>query len=681
MSPSLDPRRCHEPSPKSDRTPLASLLSLLESAPALLWEVDTELRFTFLTGAALSAIGISDCSYTGRSIRDLFSPAAPPGTASVSESDVTFSGSQRPLADARGSGRFPATYPAKALIAHDNALKGQGGSFETELNGRDLRATVKPVIGPDGAVIGVIGIALDLTERIVAERALRFSEYSYRSLIEEAPYAICRSTFRGELLLVNRAMTEMLGYEAPFGSELLLRDLPFVFSPAGSFDAFQKALLLHGSHPGTETAWIRRDGQSIQVWVSGRIVRNAAGQISHLDIFAENITEKKRLEAELGQAKRMQALGQLAGGVAHDFNNLLTVISGYAEMLLSGPLGTQARKPLAAIKEAAEKAAALTKQMLAFSRRQVLHSQTVNLNDVLSNLSGILTRLIKENVELTLIQGKDLWSVNADPNEIERVILNLAVNAQDAMPRGGRLTIETANVGPDERPALKMDKFKDGDYVQIIVRDTGIGMDSDTQARAFEPFFTTKQPSGGTGLGLSVVYGVVRQSGGCIRLESEPGVGTTFRIYLPRVDPQATPANELAARPWVLPRGSETILFAEDDPAVRRLLGPFLESLGYRVLTVSDGEDAIRVSQSHRAEIHLLLSDLIMPKVDGRELAARLKSADRANMKVLFISGYAGHTVAVEDLRLHGACFLQKPFSMDLLANTVRGALDGTLPQ
>jgi two-component system cell cycle sensor histidine kinase/response regulator CckA len=648
MNPSLDPRCRPEPSPESGRLPLASLLSLLESAPALLWEADAELRFTFLTGAALSAIGISEHSYTGRSIQDLFPPS---------------------------------THSANALRAHDHALLGQSGSFEVEVNGRDLRATVKPLIGPDGAIVGVIGIALDMTERIVAERALRFSEYSYRSLIEEAPYAICRSTFRGELLLVNRAMTEMLGYEAPSGSELLLRDLPLVFTPAGSFEAFQKALLLHGSHPGTEAAWIRRDGQSIQVWVSGRIVRNASGQISHLDIFAENITEKKRLEAELGQAKRMQALGQLAGGVAHDFNNLLTVISGYAEMLLSRPLEPQSRQPLTAVKEAAEKAAALTKQMLAFSRRQVLHSQTVNLNDILRNLIAILTRLIKENIELILIPGDDLWSVNADPNEIERVILNLAVNAQDAMPRGGRLTIETASLGADERLALESETLKDGDYVQIIVRDTGIGMDTDTQARAFEPFFTTKQPNEGTGLGLSVVYGVVRQSGGCILLESEPGTGTTFRIYLPRVDAEPATAHEFGARQRALPRGSETILLAEDDPAVRGLLAPFLENLGYQVLTVTDGEDAIGISQSYAAEIHLLLSDLIMPKVGGQELAARLKSTDRPNVKVLFISGYAGHAVAAEDLESDGACFLQKPFSMDLLANTVRGALDGTLPQ
>ena len=627
---------------------MASLLSLLESAPALLWEADRDLRFTFLTGAALSAISRDGGSSIGKSVIDLFAPGANAG---------------------------------KALKAHESALLGQVGSFEAEVHGRDLRATVKPLAGPDGAVIGVIGIALDMTERIVTERALRFSEYSYRSLIEEAPYAICRSTFRGELLLVNRAMTEMLGYYSPAGAELLLRDLPLVFDPAGSFEAFQQALVADGSHPGMETAWIRKDGQSIQVWVSGRIVRNAAGEISHLDIFAENITEKKRLEAELGQAKRMQALGQLAGGVAHDFNNLLTVISGYAEMLLCQPLEEESRKHLAAVRDAAEKAAALTKQMLAFSRRQVLRSQTVNLNDVLRNLLGILSRLIKENIELVLTPADDLWSVNADPNEIERVILNLAVNAQDAMPGGGRLTIETANVRSDDRPALEPDKLQNADYVEIAVRDTGIGMDRETQARAFEPFFTTKQPNEGTGLGLSVVYGVVRQSGGFVGLESKPGVGTAFRIYLPRVEPKPAPASEFPAKPWPLPRGTETILFAEDDPAVRGLLAPFLESLGYQILTVPDGEAAIRISESYFGEIHLLLSDLIMPKVGGRELAAKLKGADRPDLKVLFISGYAGHTVAAEGLSLNGASFLQKPFSMDLLANTVRGALDGTLRQ
>ncbi len=620
---------------------MLELLALLESVPAVLWGTDGEFRITHLTGAALPAIGVSPVLYAGRTIEDLFSPAS---------------------------------NAQKVRRAHDNALRGQGSSFEVDVNGRDLQANVKPRRGPGGTIIGVIGIALDMTERMVAERALRLSEHSYRSLIEEAPYAICRSTLSGELLQVNRAMTEMLGYDATSSPELLLRDLPLIFAPASSFDGFQRALLDGGSHPGTDGTWLRRDGEAIQVRVSGRVVHNFAGKGSHLDVFAENVTEKKKLEAELGQAQRMQAIGELAGGVAHDFNNILTVIGGHVEMMLPASQDTESRKRLEEVKQAAEKAASLTKQLLAFSRRQVLRSRTVNLNEVIGKLIGMLARLIKENVELIFAPQEDLGSVKADPHEIERVLLNLAVNAQDAMPAGGRLTIETANVRVDGQSA----EIKAGDYVQILVRDTGVGMDRETQDRAFEPFFTTKQPTEGTGLGLSVVYGVVRQSGGHIRLESEPGAGTIFRIYFPRVATAPVPAQEPAPM-RSLPRGLETILVAEDDAAIRGLVSRTLSDLGYQVLSAPDGVTAMNVARTYSDEIHLVLSDLVMPTLGGRELAAKLKRR-APNLKVVFMSGYAGHAVAEKELELAGECFLSKPFSMVLLANTVRGVLDGFLP-
>jgi PAS domain S-box-containing protein len=639
-------RRCHQASlPKGDCPAISSLLALLESVPALLWETDANLCFTALTGAALLSMGVSAERYAGRTVRDLFSPAG----------------------DAQ-----------KAGGAHEIALLGQTGSFEVDVNGRDLHACVKPLRGPDGAIAGVIGIALDMTERMVAERALRLSEYSYRSLIEEAPYAICRSTIGGELLQVNRAMTEMLGYDPASSSELLLRDLPLIFAPAGSFEAFQKALLDGGSHPGTDTDWLRRDGHTIQVRVSGRVLRDPSREVSYLDVFAENVTAKKQLEAELSQAQRMQAIGQLAGGVAHDFNNLLTVIGGHVEIMLSEPRDAESRERLEQVQQAAVKAALLTKQLLAFSRRQVLRVRTVDLNEVIGKLMGMLGRVIKENVELVFVPGDLLGSVQADPNEIERVLVNLAVNAQDAMPAGGRLTIETSNVCVAGQPPLPLDEFKAGDYVQILVRDTGIGMDRETQARAFEPFFTTKQPNEGTGLGLSVVYGVVRQSGGYVRLESEPGLGTTFRIYLPRGAADPVPAHE-ALSVGSLPLGSETILFAEDDEAIRQFVADALNSLGYHVLSAPDGVAAMSVAQSHPGPIHMLLTDLVMPMVGGRELAQRLKGAD-PDLKVVFVSGYAGHALAEKELELPSVCFLQKPFSMESLANTVRGVLDGLLP-
>jgi two-component system cell cycle sensor histidine kinase/response regulator CckA len=458
---------------------------------------------------------------------------------------------------------------------------------------------------------------------------------------------------------------------------LLLRDLPLIFTPAGSFEPFRKALLEGEPHPGSDCAWLRRDGKSIQVRITGRAVRDAAGQISHLDILAENVTEKRQLEAELSHAQKMHAIGQLAGGVAHDFNNLLTVISGHVELLLGQPFEPDAQDRLSEIKHAADKAAALTKQLLAFSRRQVLRSRIVDLNDVIRSLMGMLSRLIKESVDLIFVPGENLGSVKADPHEIERVLLNLAVNAQDAMPGGGRLLIETANVRINDQFTLEPDELKAGEYVQIIVRDNGHGMDRETQARVFEPFFTTKQPNEGTGLGLSVVYGVVRQSGGYIRLESEPGVGTTFRIYLPRVIPpsSALPETEQGRS---APRGSETILFAEDDTAIRKLVAHSLRGLGYHVLSAPDGVDAIGMAETYQGPIHLLLSDLVMPTVGGRELAATLRRT-APGLKVLFISGYAGNSAAVKELDLPGVYFLQKPFSMETLARTVRGVLDGSL--
>jgi PAS domain S-box-containing protein len=606
----------------------------------MVWQTDSDLRLMCLAGAALRSIDASAALLAGRPVEELF----------ASKSD--------------------------ARQAHEAARHGRPSTFEIDVNGRDLHVTVKPLYGLAGAVTGVIGIALDMTERTVAERALRISEHSYRSLIEEAPYAICRSTVGGELLQVNRAMIEMLGYDITSTAELLLRDLPLIFTPPASFEPFKKSLLEGELHPAADAAWVRRDGKVIQVRITGRAVRDNTGQISHLDILAENVTDKRQLEAELSHAQKMHAIGQLAGGVAHDFNNLLTVISGHVELLLGQENERESYERLSEIKHAADKAASLTRQLLAFSRRQVLRSRIVDLNDVVRPLMGMLSRLIKESVELIFVPGDNLGSVKADPHEIERVLLNLAVNAQDAMPGGGRLVIETANVRIDEQPSLP-DELKAGDYVQIMVRDNGHGMDRETQARVFEPFFTTKQPNEGTGLGLSVVYGVVRQSGGYIRLESEPGVGTTFRIYLPRVMPpsDALPETTLGR---MAPRGSETILFAEDDTAIRKLVAHSLRSLGYHVLSAPDGVDAIGMAETYKEPIHLLLSDLVMPTVGGRELAATLRRSS-PGLKVLFISGYAGNSAALKELDLPGVYFLQKPFSMESLARTVRGVLDGSL--
>jgi PAS domain S-box-containing protein len=618
---------------------LSSLLSLLERMPALLWTTDSDARFTSLAGAGLETTGVSVADLAGKSVDHLF---------------------------------HAAEAVQSAHHAHLRALEGHACSFDAAVNGRDLQAHIGPALGPDGAVVGVIGVALDLTERMVAERALRLSEHSYRSLIEEAPYAICRCTVGGQLLQVNFAMLEMLGYDSASEAELLIRDMPEIFS--GDFDTVRTRLLAAGTANGIESTWVRRDGTPIQVLVSGRAIRHHSGEVSILDILAQDVTGQKHLEEQLVQAQKMQAVGQLAGGVAHDFNNLLTIIDGQVEIILHNTANEDLRERLSQVKQATDRAAMLTRQLLAFSRRQVLRAKVVDLNHVIGHLIGLLKRLIKEDVELVFLPQRDLGWVKADPYQIEQVLINLAVNAQDAMPRGGRLTIETHNLSVDRHPIRQPEDLEPGEYVQILVRDTGHGMDREVQARAFEPFFTTKKLGQGTGLGLSMAYGIVKQSGGHIRLDSTPGDGCTFWIHLPRVAP-ATSTLPSPPSPTTLPRGSETILLAEDETGVRKMIGGYLEDLGYRVLTASDGMDGISLVQTYTGTIHLLLTDLVMPKLGGPELAMELRKR-LPRLKVIFLSGYAGHALSAGDLDLPDARFLAKPLSMEVLAKAVREVLD-----
>jgi len=502
-------------------------------------------------------------------------------------------------------------------------------------------------------------VALDFTERLVAERALRLSEHSYRSLIEEAPYAICRCTPDGQLLQVNRAMVAMLGYEPSGEGELLMRDLDEVF--VEGFPALRAALLAGAAVEGMAAAWRPREGALVQVLVSGRAFRDAGGAVSHLNVLAENVTEKKLLEEQLNQAQKMQAVGQLAGGVAHDFNNLLTVISGYLEMVLEDAGDPVLRGRLERIQQAADRAATLTRQLLAYSRRQVLQTRAFDLNEVLGNLMGMLSRVIKENVDLAFRPGPGLSWVRADPLQIEQVLINVIVNAQDAMPEGGQILLETRNL-------------EEAGGVQIMVRDTGIGMDSEVKARVFEPFFTTKKVGEGTGLGLSMAYGIVAQSGGTIRLESAPGAGCTLWITLPGTAPVDTLVQVEPPGP-AAPRGTETLLLAEDEVDLRELLASYLRHLGYQVLATGDGLEALTVAARHAGPIHLLVSDLIMPRCGGRDLATALRQT-RPEVRVVFLSGYAGHGPGEPELAMPAGHFMAKPLAMETLARAVREVLD-----
>ena len=389
----------------------------------------------------------------------------------------------------------------------------------------------------------------------------------------------------------------------------------------------------------------------------------------------QELAERKRLEAQLLHSQKLEAVGQLAGGVAHDFNNLLTAIIGYSDLVLMS-LGQNdpSYKDVEEIKKAAERAASLTRQLLAFSRKQMLQPKVLDLNATVAHMEKMLQRLIRENIELVTILDPALGHIKADPGQIEQVIMNLAVNARDAMPLGGRLTIETANVVLDENYARQHMEVQPGPYVMLAVSDTGMGMDEETQSHIFEPFFTTKGVGQGTGLGLATVYGIVRQSGGHIRVYSEPGHGTTFKIYLPRIE-EIIESGRRAPIPSEFPPGRETILLVEDEDLVRDLARRVLLQRGYTVLEARHGREALQICEQHRGQIHLLVTDVVMPLINGRELAERLTTL-HPEMKVLYISGYTGNIIIHQGLLEPGMAFLQKPFTPAALAHKVRQALD-----
>ena len=396
---------------------------------------------------------------------------------------------------------------------------------------------------------------------------------------------------------------------------------------------------------------------------------------------ALDITDRKHLADQLRQSAKMQAVGELAGGVAHDFNNLLMVVKGHAEMLterlakIPPDLSGQARQNVEQIQQAAERAAALTRQLLAFSRKQVLQPRVLDLNDAVAGMIQMVSRVIGENIELAFLPGSKLGRVKADPSQIEQVILNLVVNARDAMPGGGRLTIETSNVDLDSNYVAQHAVVETGPFVMLTVSDTGMGMDAATQARIFEPFFTTKEQGRGTGLGLATVYGVVKQSGGYIWVYSEVGHGTTFKVYLPQVASEAE--TKRPEKPAAGPApGSETILLVEDEESVRELVSDYMRARGYKIIDAADGASALEIAEGYKGPIHLLITDVVMPRISGRELATRL-AAKRTGLKVLYISGYTDDSIFRHGVLEGGMAFLQKPFNLKAIAQKVREVLDG----
>jgi PAS domain S-box-containing protein len=498
----------------------ARLAVMIERMPAVLWTTNKELRYTSSMGAGLDSLGVKSGGLTGKTLSEYFQTDDP----------------QHP-----------------SISAHWRALAGEALTYELHWQKRIFESHVRPLRGPDGEIVGVIGVALDITDR-------------------------------------------------------------------------------------------------------------------------------KQLADQLRQSQKLQAVGELAGGVAHDFNNLLMVVKGHAEMLVdrlprdSADRQNPALQNVEQIQQAAERAAALTRQLLAFSRMQVLQPRVLDLNEVVAGMIQMVSRVIGANIELAFLPGANLGRVKADPSQIEQVALNLVVNARDAMPDGGRLTIETSNVQLERDYATQHAVVDPGPYVMLTVSDSGTGMDAATKARIFEPFFTTKSQGRGTGLGLATVYGVVKQSGGYVWVYSELGHGTTFKVYLPMVQ---APAEKTAPEKTVQGHepGTETILFVEDEQSVRELVSEYLSARGYHVLDASDGQQALEIAAAHSGKIQLLITDVVMPRLSGRELAARL-AATRPDLKILYISGYTDDSVFRHGVLQGGMDFMQKPFNLKALATKIREVLE-----
>jgi two-component system, cell cycle sensor histidine kinase and response regulator CckA len=532
-----------------------------------------------------------------------------------------------------------------------------------------------PLFDANGKMYAIGGIATDITKRKRAEEGLRHREEEYRRLIENTPEVVWKADERGRVFFISEKIDKVFGYtRAAICSEG--ERLWFERMHPDDCQRVQEAYakLFHEDLP-FDVEYRIQHGDGHWMWWHNRAALIAGRpEERYAEGLLSDITERKEMEQQLRQKHKMEAIGQLAGGLAHDFNNLLTVIKGNSDILSDAPQSAAQQRSVEQIRNAADRAASLTRQLLAFTRMQVLQPTVLDLNAVVTELSKMLPRLISEHIEFLFVPDLKLGRVKADRGQLEQIIMNLAVNARDAMPHGGKLVVETKNVVLDEAYAGKHPSAKPGRYVLLTVSDTGHGMDAETQSHIFEPFFTTKEQGKGTGLGLATVYGIVKQSSGFIWVYSEPGRGATFKIYLPRVDESIeltqTSTHEVAAI-----RGTETLLLAEDEEAVRELVAGFLRKNGYTVLEAKNGVEALLLAEQQNSAIDLLLTDLMMPKMGGWELAERLL-ARRPGLKVLYVSGYSEYTANQRAPRDWRGAFVQKPFSMDILARKVREILE-----
>jgi two-component system cell cycle sensor histidine kinase/response regulator CckA len=619
------------------------LHGLMDNIPDAIWFKDTGGRYTQVNKTAASFLGVSDPSVVaGKSAFDFF-----------------------PVDEAREIQAEEETIVRLERAASNRIQKLHWNDGVT----RWMSTTKAPILERNHEVAALVGVARDVTEQKDAELALYESEKRYRQIVETAAEGVWIFDERLRTVFVNSKMAAMLGCVPEEMNGTDVAGFMMDEDKTAQLEEFDQ----HNSNRRAADVRLRKkDGSVIWAILATSPMLDSTGQRTGTLAMLTDVTERKVLEEQYRQAQKMEAVGQLAGGIAHDFNNVLNVIIGYSKLLLeeSTPRDPAYRR-FEAIRKAGEQAAALTQQLLAFSRKQVLQPRVVNLADTLNDMDHMVRRLIGENIEVVTTVHDHLAPVKIDPSQVQQVILNLIVNARDAMPNGGVLTIELMNSEMDESSA-RHHNIPAGGYVMLAVSDNGSGMTPEVQQRVFEPFFTTKEVGRGTGLGLATVYGIVKQSGGYIWLYSELGFGTTFKIFLPRLDePRESAPNEPVQE---ISRGKETILVVEDDPIIRSLVHEILSPVGYNVILAESGDRALRTSEQCAGEIHLLMTDVVLPKMGGREIASRLVAL-RPGIEVLFTSGYTGYAMTQRGALEPGVNFLPKPFSPEGLRAKVRAVL------
>ncbi len=603
------------------------------------------------------------------------------------------------LAEDGRSGFEKAKRERPNLIISDVAMQGVDGFELSRLIREDEELRATPLllvsafrIGTESAVRGLDAGADDYLEapyepvRLIAkvarllergrmEAALKESEERYRDLVENAQDIIYTHDLQGRYTSLNNAGERITGYTREEALNLTLEQTVTPECVAKAREMIRRKLA--GERQSAyELEILTKDGRSVAVEVNTRLIYRDGVAIGVQGI-ARDITERKHLEEQLQRAQKLEAVGRLAGGVAHDFNNLLTAIMGYSDLALRQlPQGSPLRRHLEEVRKAGQRASSLTSQLLIFSRKQVVQSVVLNLNSIVSDMESMLRRLIGEDIELRTVLDPELGQVKADAGQMQQVIMNLVVNARDAMPQGGKLTLETSNVYLDETYASQHMGVEPGHYAMLAVSDTGHGMTAETQAHVFEPFFTTKEPGKGTGLGLSTVYGIVKQSRGNIWIYSEVGQGTTFKIYLPRVDEKVS-AQDSVNEPVESSAGTETVLLVEDEEQVRAMVHEALEAAGYKVLAAANGKEALHIGEEYDGEIHLVITDVVMPEMGGRALAEKIARL-RPRVHVLYMSGYTDDAVVHHGVLDREMNFIQKPFAPDVLVKRVKEALHET---